>query len=57
MVPFRNTLIEMGWPQTSSPIQCDNTTAIGVTNNTMVNKILKSVDMRLWWLRCHNSQD
>ena len=29
MVPLRNTLIEMGWPQTSSPIQCKNSTAIG----------------------------
>ena len=51
-IPLRNTLIEMGWPQPPSPVQCDNSTATGVTNKTMVNKILKSVDMRLWWLRC-----
>ena len=57
MVPLRNTLTEMGWPQTSSPIQCGNSTAIGVTNNTMVNKILKSMEIRLWWLRCRDSQD
>ena len=57
MVPLRNTLIEMGWPQTNSPIQCDNYTAIGVTNNTMVNKTLNSMNMRLWWLHCHYSQD
>ena len=57
MVPLRNTLIKVGWPQTSSPIQCKKSTTIGVTNNTMVNKILKSMDMRLWWLRCRDSQD
>ena len=47
----------MGWPQTNSRIQCDNSTSIGITNNTMVNKILKSMDMRLWWLRCRDFQD
>ena len=57
MVPLRNTLTEMGWPQTSFPIQCDNSTTIGVTNNTMVNKMLKSMDMRLWWLLCCYYQD
>ena len=57
MVPLRNTLMEMGWPHPPSPVQCDNSTAIGVTNKTMVNKILKSMDMRLWWLRCCYSQD
>ena len=47
----------MGWPQTSWPIQCNNSTATGVTNNTTVNKMLKSMNMRLWWLRCRNPQD
>ena len=56
MVPLQNTLTEMGWYQTSSPIQFDNSTVIGVTKNTMVNKMLKSMDMRLWWLRCRDSQ-
>ena len=52
MIPLRNTLIKMGWPQPPSPVQCDNYNATGVTNKTMVNKMLKSMDMRLWWLRC-----
>ena len=47
MVPLRNTLMEMGWPQSPSPIQCNNSTAISVTIKTMVNKILKSMDMSL----------
>jgi hypothetical protein len=27
MIPHRQTLIEMGWPQPKSPIQTDNSTA------------------------------
>ena len=38
MISLRNTLIEMGWPQPPSPVQCDNSTATGVTNKTMVKK-------------------
>ena len=56
MIPLRNTLLEMGWPQPPSPVQCNNSTATGLTNKTMVNKMLKSMDMRLWWLRCRYSQ-
>ncbi len=36
MIPHRQTLIEMGWPQPKSPIQTDNSTAAGVTNKTIV---------------------
>jgi hypothetical protein len=36
MVPLCQTLIKMGWPQTCMPIQTDNSTAIGVTNLTIV---------------------
>ena len=57
MIPLRNTLTEMGWPQPPSPVQCDNYTVTGVANKTMVKKKLKSMDMRLWWLRCHYSQE
>ena len=52
MVPLRHTLGEMGWPQPKSPIQVDNTTAVGVTNKTLVPKQTKSMDMRFYWLRC-----
>ena len=34
MIPHRQTLIAMGWPQPKSPIQTDNSTAAGVTNKT-----------------------
>ena len=57
MIPLRHTLIEMGWPQPQTPIQTENSTAVGFTNNTIVNKATKSADMKLWWLRNRESQE
>ena len=57
MVPLRQTLIEMGWPQPKNPIQTDNSTAVGVCNDTIIAKRIKMMDMRLNWLRCRESQD
>jgi hypothetical protein len=36
--PHQQTLIDMGWPQPKSLIQTDNSTALGVTNKTIVPK-------------------
>jgi hypothetical protein len=57
MIPHRQTLIDMGWPQPQSPIQTDNSTAAGVVNNTIVPRRSKMMDMHFWWLRCQASQD
>ena len=57
MIPLRNTLIEMGWPQPQTPIQTDNSTAVGFTNKKIFNKATKSSDMKLWWLRDRESQE
>ena len=57
MFPHRQTLIAMGWPQPKTPIQTDNSTAVGVTNKTIVPRRAKMMDMRFWWLRCPASQD
>jgi hypothetical protein len=57
MIPHRQTLIDMGWPQPKNPIQTDNSTAAGVTNKTIVPHRDKMMDMRLWWLRCCGSQE
>ena len=57
MIPHRQTLIEMGWPQPKSPIQTDNSTAAGFTNNTIVERRSKMMDMRFRWLRCRESQN
>ena len=56
MVSQLNTLEEMGWKQPRSPIQTDNSAAVGVVNNTIVPIKLKTMDRRLYWLRCRNSQ-
>ncbi len=53
MIPHHQTLINMGWPQPKSPIQTDNSTAAGVTNNTIVPCWSK---MMVWWLHCRKSQ-
>ncbi len=55
--PHQQTLIDMGWPQPKSLIQTDNSTALGVTNKTIVPKWSKMMDMGLWWLRCWGSQN
>jgi hypothetical protein len=57
MIPHRQTLIAMGWPQPKSPIQTDNSTVTGVTNKTIVHRRAKMMDMRLWWLRCCRFQE
>jgi len=38
MIPHRQTLIAMGWPQPETPIQTDNSTARGCTQNFPVQK-------------------
>jgi hypothetical protein len=36
--PLQNTLAEMGHPQTSTPIQVDNSTAHGFSNNQITQQ-------------------
>ena len=55
-VALRQTLIEMRWPQQPTPMQVDNTAAVGVVYNNIIPKKTKIMDMRLWWLRCRTNQ-
>ena len=48
-VPQRQLLKEMGHPQPPTPIQIDNTTALGVVKMNVLKK-LKAMDMRFHWL-------
>ena len=50
MVPLQNTLTEMGWTQPPTPLQSDNSTAVGMTNCTLIPRKSKSWDLRLNWL-------
>ena len=52
MVPLQNTLTEMGWKQPPSPLQSNNSTAVGMNNATLIPKKSRSWDLRLNWLRC-----
>jgi hypothetical protein len=38
MAPLRQTLIKMSWTQSHMPIQTDNSTAVGITNLTIVQQ-------------------
>jgi hypothetical protein len=55
-VPIRNLLQEMGHKQPRTPMQTDNSTALGVVNSNIQPRRTKSMDMRFYWLRCRDSQ-
>jgi hypothetical protein len=54
-IPALHTLEFMGHPQPPTPMQTDNTTALGVINNNVIKK-LKSIDMKYHWLCNRESQ-
>ena len=51
-IPARHILKTMGHEQPPTPMKTDNTTAHGVITNNIASKRLKSMDMKLHWLRC-----
>ena len=53
---MRQTLIEMEWPQTPTPIQIYNSTVSGVVNDTIIAQKTKSMDLRFHWVRCREAQ-
>ena len=55
-VPIHTLLRELGHPQHVTPIQVDNSTADGFTNNTIKQKGSKAIDMRFYWIRNRTSQ-
>lgn len=48
---LRNTLSDLGYPQGPTPIICDNSCAVGITNNKLKQKRSKAFDMRFHWIR------
>ena len=56
MVAMRQKLQEMKWPQKKYPIQKDNSYSAGVVNNNIVPRKFKTMDRRLHWIRCRESQ-
>ena len=55
-IPARHALEIMGHKQPPTPVHTDNTTALGVVNKHIASKRLKSMDMKLHWLRCRIAQ-
>lgn len=50
VVTICTTLIDTGWSQGPTPIQFDNSTAMGITIHTLCQKFSKSTDMRFYWI-------
>jgi hypothetical protein len=48
---IRTTLSDMGYPQGSTIIMCDNTCAIGIATDSVKHKRSKAIDMRFHWIR------
>eukprot|EP00804_Cyclotella_cryptica_P028793 CCRYP_020143-RC/>CCRYP_020143-RC protein AED:0.42 eAED:0.37 QI:0/-1/0/1/-1/1/1/0/313 len=55
-IPIRHLLNELGHAQPPTPIQIDNSTALGVVTNTIQPKRTKAMDMRFHWLCCRTNQ-
>jgi hypothetical protein len=51
--PILTALEELGHsqPSTGSPLRTDNSTAHGILNSKMRQKLSKSFDMRCWWIK------
>jgi hypothetical protein len=47
---FRLTLEKMGHPQPPTPINCNNSTAMGIVNNTVKRQRARSMEMRFFWV-------
>ena len=48
---FRNTLVELGYPQEPTTLLVDNTVAEGLATDTVNARRSKSMDVRFFWLR------
>ena len=55
--PIWNTLKEMGHPQPPTPVQVDNSNALGIATGTIKQRKSKAMDMQFYWIRDRNNQD
>ncbi len=47
---LRLTLAKLGHPQPPTPIHIDNTTTVGIVNNTIKRQCSRAMEMRYFWL-------
>jgi hypothetical protein len=50
-VGLRQTLADLGYPQSATVIRSDNSCAVGICNRTIKQKRSKSIDMKYHWIR------
>jgi hypothetical protein len=48
---LRTTLTEMGYPQPPTPLQTDNTTAMGYINDRIRQRRTRAMDMHFYWVK------
>ena len=48
---LRIALSDLGYPQSTTPIICDNLCAVGIANNTVKQRRSKAIDMRYHWIQ------
>jgi hypothetical protein len=41
----------MGHPQPPTPLQTDNTTSMGYSNDTIKQRLTRAMDMRFYWVK------
>ena len=49
-------LMEIGYIQSKTPLELDNTTAFSILTKQLIPKRLKAIDMRFFWLRDRTNQ-
>ena len=50
LLPCCVAAIKIGHPRPPTPIQVDNSTAVGFFNKAIKQKISKAIDMRFYWI-------
>jgi hypothetical protein len=54
---FQLTLEELGHPQPRTSVHCDDTTTVGIANNTVKWQQSRSMEMRYFWVGDKVAQD
>ena len=55
--PIRTTLAELGHPQPPTPALVDNSTAVGLANDTVTQQHSRTIDMHFYWICDHINQN
>ena len=56
LIPIRQALIKMSYPQPPTKMKTDNSTANGFANSTINEEKSKAIDMRFHWLKFREYQ-